>query len=265
MQFLYESYLREFLTFTLVLARFSGLVFTAPVFGTRDIPMVARAMLAFTLSMLVFPVVYGTPVEHPQNIFNYALFVGAEVLIGLVLGMGVSILFMGVEVAGRLIGQVSGMSMANVLDPSIGESVPVHSRLLHFVTLGVFVTMGGHRQLIKALLESFDQIPPGAASVPQGAVDLLTLLVSQSFVLGIRAAAPVVMAVMLSTLVLGLIGRTLPQLNILVVGFGVNSMITLLLLSAAVSVIALLFQGHVETAIGQIIAMFERTSDLSLP
>ena len=81
--------------------------------------------------------------------------------------------------------------------------------------------------MIEALLDTFAWAPPGHAALGDTFVEVLTNIVTQSFALGIRAAAPLLIALLLSTLVLGLISRTLPQINVIAVGFGLNSLLTL--------------------------------------
>jgi flagellar biosynthetic protein FliR len=109
---------------------------------------------------------------------------------------------------------------------------------MSMVAMAVFVCIGGHRIVMAGLLDTFQTIPPGGATVPESISEAFVMIVSESFRLGIRAAVPVVTALLLSTLVLGLISRTLPQLNILMVGFGLNAMLafatTALTLGAAV-------------------------------
>ncbi len=100
--------------------------------------------------------------------------------------------------------------------------------------------------MIGATLETFTTLPPGSGAIPVGLGDAATDLIAQSFVLGLRAAAPMITALLLSTLVMGIISRTLPQLNIMAVGFGMNSIMTLATMAISLSAICYMFQGHVE-------------------
>ncbi|MEX0866518.1 MAG: flagellar biosynthetic protein FliR [Pirellulales bacterium] len=248
MQVISELYLDKFIIFTLVLARLTGLAVTAPVFGSRDIPPRIRGLMAFALALVVAPAQWDTVVEHPDNLINYATFIGCEILIGAILGLGIMILFQGIQVTGRLIAQVSGMALADAFDPTFDASIPVHAQLLTYITLAVFVLVGGLEQLIDALLRTYHHMPAGAAAVPANLSETFTALIANSFELGVRASAPVVTALLLSTLVMGLIGRTMPQFNILAVGFGMNAMMTLIMLAFSLGLIVYLFQdGAVDT------------------
>jgi flagellar biosynthetic protein FliR len=242
---LYQIDVERFLVFTLVLSRVSGLTMSAPIFGTRDVPMQVRALLAMAIAVMVMPTQMHIEFADPGTTLNYLTFIGGEVLIGLCLGVGVTVLFSGVQLGGQMMGRMGGLMLADVFDPNSGEQIPVFSRLLYLVAMAVFVTIGGHRLVMAALLDTFHAIPPGGGAVPSGLTEAFTLLLTQSFLLGMRASLPVVTALLLSTLVLGLIGRTMPQLNILIVGFGMNAMLTFALLAMVMGAAAWAFQAQV--------------------
>lgn len=249
MHWLQQLDMEKFLLFTLVLTRVSGLTMTAPIYGTKDVPMQVRALLAVALALLITPSQWGVTVEYPGSTLNYLVFIGAELLVGLCLGLGVVILFSGVHLAGQMIGRIGGMMLADVFDPNLQASVPTISRLLFMVTMAVFVCIGGHRMVMAALLDTFQTIPPGSGAFPSSIAETFVVLLAESFSLGIRAAVPVVTALLLSTLVMGLISRTLPQLNILMVGFGMNSLLTFATFSLTLGAAAWAFQEQIEPAL----------------
>lgn len=247
------AYLPLFITFTFVLTRVSGLVMTAPLFGSTEVPVRIRALLALALALMVTPVQSATPVAMPANLILYALGLGGELLIGLILGLGIMMLLAGVQVAGQVISQMSGMSLADVFNPGFDTEVPVIANLLHLVTLAVFVIIGGHRMLMAALLDTYSAMPVGHAALPNSLDKLVATLLSESFSLAVRGAAPAMIALLLATVVLGLVSRTLPQLNILAIGFGLNAAVTFLVLAVSVGAIAYLFQDHFEPALETIV------------
>lgn len=242
--------------FTLILTRVSGLVMTAPIYGSSDVPIQARALLAFSLAVLVTPTQFGTLIEPPGTLPNYLTFIGSELLVGVALGLGVLVLFSGVQVAGQLIGRVSGTALSDVYDPAFGEDVPQFARLLFLLAMAVFVTLGGHRIVMAGLLDTFEAIPPGSRLVPLSLVDTFERLLTQSFALGIRASAPVVTALLLATVVLGLISRTLPQLNVLMLGFGLNAILTFGVLALTLGAAAWVFQDQIEPAMEMLVESF---------
>jgi flagellar biosynthetic protein FliR len=232
----------RFMVFTLVLARTGTLLMTAPIFSTQACPRRVRALLAVAMSLLVTPAFLGTSMPPVENTVEYGRLLVNEALVGLLMGLGVNILFSGIQVAGQIVSQLSGLSLADVFSPGFEEDVSVFSQLFYFLTLAVFVAVGGHRIMTQALLDTFAASPPGHAELGKNFVEVLVGILSQSFVLGIRAAAPLMVALLLSNLVLGLISRTLPQINVIAVGFSLNALLTLGVLFLTVGAAAWTFQ-----------------------
>ena len=131
-----EFGLEKLLLFTMVLSRISGLTMTAPIFGTKDVPMQVRCSAGGGPLVSDDAHTVACPRGYPGSLANYLLFIGSELIIGLCLGLGIVVLFSGLQVAGQLIGRTGGLMMANVLDPSSGEEVPLFSRLLFMARLG---------------------------------------------------------------------------------------------------------------------------------
>lgn len=249
MSWLTEYNLQQFLVFALVLTRVSGLAMTAPIYGAQEVPMQIRALISFALAVLIVPTQLGAHFPNPKTLVDLVLILGGELLIGLTLGLGVMILFSGIQLTGQIIGQVSGMTLADVFNPAFDTSIPLLSQMLYMFTLAIYVTVSGHRMLMGGLLNTFATIPPGMGTLSTSLGDASITLLTQSFDLGIRAAAPAIVALLVATLVLGLISRTLPQLNILAIGFGINATFTLITVSVSLGAVAWLFQAELEPAI----------------
>jgi flagellar biosynthetic protein FliR len=249
----------RFMVFTLVLARTGALVMTAPPFGSQALPRRVRGLLAVAMSLLVTPVYLGASLPPVPSTVEYGRLLVNEVLVGLLLGLGINILFAGVQVAGQIASQMSGLSLADVFNPGFEEDVSVFSQLFYFLTLAVFVAIGGHRIVTEALLETFAWAPPGHAALGDSFVDVLVSILSQSFALGIRAAAPVLAALLLSNFVLGLISRTLPQINVIAVGFGLNSLLGLGVLCLSIGAVAWTFQEPTVDVLQQVQEVFVKS------
>jgi len=246
--------MEKFVLFTLVLGRVSGLVMSAPIFGSRDVPMQFRALLSVAVALLALPSQWPLAVTAPSGTVEYALLMAGEVLVGLCLGLGVDILLSGAKVAGQLIGLTSGEALAEIYDPQTDESFAVHSQFFVAIATMVFVSIGGHRLVMAALLDTFHAIPPGTGGgVSRPMVDALQVLVTQAFSMGIQAAAPTLVALLLTTLVLGLVSRTLPQLNVMALGFGLNSLVTYGVLMLTLGAVAMVFQEQFEPALESLV------------
>lgn len=253
-------FLDQFLVFALVLSRVSGLVMTAPVFGSESVPVQIRGLLAVALAVLVMPLCWGQSPPPAGNLLNFLVYVGTEILLGVTLGLAVNILFSGVQVAANIIGQMSGLQMAEVFNPLSDASGPVFSLIMFNVTLAVFVLIGGHERLLCSLLDTFVWLPPGGGAVPPGLADATTGLLTQSFLLAVRAAGPTMTALLISQLVLGFISRTLPQLSLNAVGFGLNSLVALGTLAVSLGAMAWIFQEQVDPLLDSLLEVFRRGS-----
>ncbi|MEQ8836676.1 MAG: flagellar biosynthetic protein FliR [Lacipirellulaceae bacterium] len=247
---LIESFLlNHFAAFTLVLARVGALVMTAPILGTKAAPIQFRAFLAIALTLLVTPMFGSAPTADVTNLLQFGKAVMSEALVGMLLGLGVMILLSGVQVSGQIVSQMGGTAVAESFDPTLDTNLSVYSQLFYFLTLTMFVLLDGHRLIMGALLDTYVWLPPGEATLGPSYVEALTSILGQSFLLGVRAAAPAMIALFLSTLVLGLIGRTMPQINILVIGFGIKAMLTLGCLFISLGAIAWAFPQQAGAAI----------------
>ena len=244
------------LVFSLVFARVAGLVMTAPIFGTSEVPKRIRVLLALALAVLVTPLQTLELAHDPQTPIDYLLLTAGEVLVGVTIGVGITLLLSGLQVAGQIVNQMSGMQLAEVLNPDLNENVPIFSQLLYYVALAVFVTIGGHRRVMTALLDSFASLPPGGGTMPTEIGEMLTTLAALSFRLGVQAATPIMVAMLLATLVMGLISRTLPQLNVMNMGFGINAMITLCGLALSLGTMAWVFQEQVDPMLNLLVEIF---------
>lgn len=235
--------------FTLVFARVGGLVMTAPIFGAGAVPLRVRVLLAAALTLLVAPVLWQGPVARIDGPMQYFVLLGGEAIVGACLGLGVLLLVHGMTMAGALISHAGGLSMAETFDPALEEDLPQYSRLLLLTAVCVFFLLGGHRALLAGLLDTFRTIPPGSGALPDSLAEGFSALAVQSFSLGIRAAAPALTALLLATLVLGLIGRTLPQLNVLAVGFGLNALLAFAALGLTLGVVVWTFADQIAPAL----------------
>ncbi|HVX10654.1 MAG TPA: flagellar biosynthetic protein FliR [Pirellulales bacterium] len=235
--------------FALVLTRTSGIVIAGPPFGTNELPTQVRVMLGLMLAALIYPGQIDTPVTPPLTVAGYIPALGAELFVGFLFGSATVLLFSGVQLAGQIVGQMSGMTLADLYSPGLDANVPLLSQLLYMLALAIFLLAGGHRLAMGGFLDTFQTIPPGSMGMATSLTDCTVTLLVQSFSLGIRVAAPATVALLLASLVLGIISRTLPQLNVMALGFGVNAMTTFGILSASLAGMAWLFQDEMEPAL----------------
>ena len=225
--------MRHFHLFTLVLIRMSGLMAIGPVFGQSAIPANVRVMLVLVLSLLIVPIL-PSQAPLPRTELDYACAAAGELALGFALGLGVFTILSGLQIAGELIDQQAGTALAGVFDPQSGLASSPSSRILCLLGATVFLCMppmNGHLLMVAALVETFQTMPPGGADVSSDAIELLRDLVHQSLVLGLQVAAPVLATMSLVALSMGFLGRTVPQMNVFIVGFPIRVLLTLLVLA----------------------------------
>jgi flagellar biosynthetic protein FliR len=239
--------LEQFLAFVVVLTRMSGLMLAAPVFGSREVPPQIRALLAFALSLVILPTQKLTLAATPGSLVDLVMLMGGELLVGFTLGLGIMTLFAGVQIGGQIVSQTAGISAADIFNPGFDTTVPILSQFYYMFAMAVFLIIGGHHQVMAALLDTFQSLPPGGTMVSDSVVGSVVRLTTQSFSLGVRTAAPATTALLLATLVLGLVGRTLPQLNLMALGFGLNAIVMMILVAAGMSALAWLVESELPT------------------
>ena len=249
-------YLDQFLIFVLVLTRLGALLTTMPVLGTATVPWQVRAILAVGISLVLTPLFWGQPIPAPENLLVLGILLAREAMLGLSIGLALMILLSGMQLAGQIISQTSGMTLADVANPTFDTTVPLFSQILEMLATAIFFLVGGHRLVLDALLRSFTWMPPGNGRLPDNLVEVLTVVTAQSFDIAIRASAPVLVALLVATLVVALISRTLPQLNAVAVGLNFNSLIVIGMLALCLGSAAWVFQENVEGVIDAVTASF---------
>lgn len=258
MAFLGEWWSAQAATWLLVLARIAPVALFAPLFGTLGVPFRVRVLVGVTLTALVAPLAATTNVELPEDAARYLVVLGGEALVGLMLALSVRILFAGLQLAGQLLGQASGLQIADVFAPGMGANLPVLSYLLVGTASAVFLVIGGHRRVIEALLDTFVALPVGRGGLSDSALGAVVTLVTQSFSLGIRAAAPVLVALLAATLVLGLVARVVPQLSVLAVGLGGHALLALLAIALSLGGACWVFHDQLEPALATALSAIRR-------
>lgn len=216
--------------FLLVLTRLGVMMLAMPGVG-EGVPMKIRAIIAIALSLLIVPLVQLPTDLQVNNLLEMVFALVREAAIGLLIGSVVRLLVTGLQMAGELASNGGGLQLGESIDPEMRASVSTISRLVGMLIGAVLITMGGHRMMLDALLDSFSAMPPGDVRFDIGMLELLVFELGAGISAGIRAGAPIMVALLLSNLVTGLISRTLPQLNILAVGLPINA-ITMMVVAA---------------------------------
>ena len=218
--------------FLLVLARIAGLVGTSPILGHLLVPLRVRAAFAVILAAALAPAV-GAPVAAPTALWGLAGAVALESAVGAILGLVAQFIFAGVQLGGQMAGIEMGFGLDAIIDPQTHAHITVVAQWQQLLALLVFLALDVHHLLLRALLESFRIAPPGGLVVSAIGLHEAIALSGDLFAIGARIAAPVLIALLLTNGALGVLARTIPQLNVFVVGFPVNVGVGLVVLGAS--------------------------------
>jgi len=202
----------------LVIGRTSGLFIISPVFSGRQIPIQIKIVLVFFLSgMIAFinPIMAEVPITN-SGMFLIAL--GMEILIGYTLGFVAYVIFAGIQLAGQLMDMQMGFGIVNVIDPQSGTQVPLIGNFQYLLAIMIFLGVNGHHLLLRALNDSYQLVPVLGTSYDGQILQFMMEMGLYMFVIGLKLAAPVVAALFMADLALGFVARTVPQMNVFVVG-----------------------------------------------
>jgi flagellar biosynthesis protein FliR len=215
-----ETFLQRVDLFVLVFTRMIGLFVTSPIWSNPYVPVQLRVALALVLGLLVLPLV-GTP-ELPSRIIELAPLVVKELLVGLIIGFIATVIFAAIHLAGELLDIDMGLSLMNVLDPLTGAQVPLVGNFKYLLALLVFLAIGGHHTLLIGVVQSYLVIPVGGVTVGPAVTEAMMDIASGVFLAALRIAAPVMGALLLTTVALGVVNRAVPQMNVFIVGLPVK-------------------------------------------
>lgn len=206
----------------LFLTRVMALIATAPIFGTLSPWSGYKIILGATITIVLLPVSGNVNWTGPS--FGLALvpLIAKEFVVGALLGWIVTSAFAAVRLAGELITGEMGLNLSSLLDPVSGTSSTVVTSLYQTLAGLIFVTIGAHRWMIVALARSFDTIPVGTFTIGERPVDGLLMILTRFLEAGVVLAAPVMVTMFVITVLLGVISRAVPQLNILDTGYALR-------------------------------------------
>jgi flagellar biosynthesis protein FliR len=204
--------------------RFSVLAATMPMLDMRSVPPLWRVAIAFCFSAALAPGIAAvTPVGSVDLSWQgFALEAMRSLVIGAMLGFTINLTFTAVKYAGSVAGMQIGFAIVNAFDPMTQSQVSVISQLYYIMAVLLFFVTGAHQILVGAMFQSCVAIPPFSGFDPTGGAWYLMKEFGTIFVLGLRIAGPIIIILLLVSASMGVIVKTVPQINILAVGFPVK-------------------------------------------
>ncbi len=268
MNILPDAYDNLFLTFLFVYARVAAAVFTMPVIGSRTISRTIRAGVAFWIAIVIMSPMLGLNGETIANdlgakigdyngVLAFVIAIVAEMAIGFAFGFIGQVFIQTIGISGEIIGQQGGFSAASVLDPITGQDIFLMNQVMNLLATLIFIVIGGPEMVFQILYDSFRVLHPGEgfALASFGEASYHTLIYdgerSQAlgaimYTMGVQLAAPMIGSMILISVAEAFLARTVPQLNIMAVGFAIRISMALLILFAAMQFIVVKLTDYLQ-------------------
>ncbi|MEE9912672.1 MAG: flagellar type III secretion system protein FliR [Deltaproteobacteria bacterium] len=242
--------------FVLVLLRVSAIIVTIPVISESTVPAKIKAGLSIIVAVIIFPLV--VPQMPPINNMHFiSLMVGmiGEVMIGVTIGFVARLVFAAIQLAGDIIGYQMGFAIANVIDPLSTAQVSIITELQYLIAMLVFLTVNAHHLFFQAIVQSYVLIAPLSFHFSGELMQFIFNISKDMFVVALKIGAPIMAVMLFTNVALGVIARTVPQMNIFIVGFPLQISLGLIFLGLTAPFFVRLTQGIFTGMEGKIITL----------
>ena len=214
----YAILVDKFVVFVLVLVRMSSIFVITPVFGRKNMPAYLKVGFAFLSALIIVPLLGDVQVDYKDNLLYFAVMAAQEFIIGIIIGYVSTLVFSAIFIAGQIIDVQIGFGMVNILDPMQDTQVPLTGNFIYILTTMFFLIINGHHILFGALFKSYSIIPINGFAYNDVLVNNILTIFIEVFAIGFKIALPVLAAALLCEVALGILAKTVPQMNVFVVG-----------------------------------------------
>ncbi len=214
----------------LIFLRVAAIVFSAPVLDSGTIPAVFKAGLALAVSILLLPAVDTVVTIRDLSLMTFVIGVFSEIAIGVTIGLSVKLLFAGIQLAGQIVGYQMGFAVANVVDPATSAQIPILAQFYNLTAMLVFLAINAHHMFFSALVDSYTILPPLSMHISPQLVGMMMRLAANMFVVAVKVGAPLIAVMLMVSVALGMVARTVPQIHIFIVAMPLKIVIGLVFL-----------------------------------
>lgn len=204
--------------FLLIFARVSGILLIAPFYGSMNIPAQVKIGLGALVSLILLNIVKVPQGGLPHEMLPYLLGVASEMLVGFVIGFISYLVFISIQIAGQALDMQMGFGIVNVIDPQFGMPVPLIGNFKYILAILIYLVSNAHYFTLAALFKSFQSIPLTGFSYTGSVAEGLFQMFNGMFLTAIKISLPVMAILIVTEVVMGLLSRTVPQMNIFMVG-----------------------------------------------
>jgi flagellar biosynthetic protein FliR len=240
----------EAVTFLLVFGRAGGLLVSAPFWGSRVVPLLVRIWIAILLAFATYPMVRVFAQAGDITILSVLVALLGESFLGLALGWLAQLMFSAMRLAGQEIELKSGLGLIQLVDPHEGSPSGLFSTIFELIAGLLFFALNGHHLLVEALWSSYRVFPLAAEKFPARLVEGLVSSAGEIFAIAVRVSAPVMVGLLMSDIILGLLSRAIPQMNVFMVAQPLQFALALLVLFLAMPAFVWFFVRQFPLIIG---------------
>jgi len=233
-------------SFILIFVRTAAMIFFIPFLGARNVPRVFKIGLALLIALILISIVKIDAAIISADLLTLTAGIAGEIIIGFTIGLIAKLVFSAMEMAGELIGFQMGFSIVNVIDPQTSTHVPIIGQFHTILATLIFLTINAHHLFIAAIAESFTLVPPMRLALTNQMFAGIVTLSRDIFVLAIRIGAPVIVALFITNIALAIVSKTMPQMNVMMVGFPITIAGGLLIMVLSLPLFANLVQRAFE-------------------
>ncbi len=242
--------------FLICLARVAAVFAGIPIFSGNQVPPQLRFGIAFLFALMTYPLVRDYLPAGSLAPWALALVIGGDIVLGLLVGFLAQLVFMAAEFAGSVIGYQMGFAAANVFDPVNQQQVALIARFQSIFAIMLFLALDVHHLFLEALMASFEMLPPGSLDLRGGAIPMMVEVANHSLILSVRLVAPILVLLILSTLILGVMSRVFPQLNVFMLSFPINIGLSFIVMGLTLGIMATLLQNEFSSLSERFLRLF---------
>jgi len=234
---------KEFFTLMLIFFRTLFLLVMFPIFAATFFPLRAKIALSLVLAMVFTPLL-SLKIQLPSNYLEFLTYIFSDLLLIFLVSYFFRLILGGLQLGGELVGVQMGFGISQTFDPLGGVSMPIISQFLYLLFILLFFSFNIHHYLIYFLVKSFTEIPPGTLLLKKGLLQFLLKKGGFLFDIAVKILAPLLVFMLLINLVLAIIGRLIPQINVLFVSFPLTLGLGLLFFGVMLFFIPQLFKNY---------------------
>jgi len=240
--------------FLLLFFRFAALFIAVPIFDHKNIPITIKAVIAFFFTVVFYPSM--SPPTISIDVPTVVIAILGEFLLGLAVGIILQLAYNVITFAGGQISYMMGFSLASAIDPQSGVSMPIISQFLSLLALMVLFSLDLHHWVILFIQHTLTTVPLGGFMMSKNFFEYIMHATANMFLVGFMIAFPIIALSWLADVIFGMLMKTMPQFNLLVIGFPIKIMVAFAVLIATLTAVMLILKGQVQEAFNMLETFF---------